>query len=235
MEIVGISDLHGYLPKDLPSGDVLCICGDIFPLEYQNKYVACTAWFCLDFVPWTDSLPYEKILIIGGNHDFLLELLLDKLQNTPQQALHQLLPGNNYSKHKIVILHNSSYVYKDVRFYGTPYCPDLTQWAFYKSHNALEEKFSNIPKKCDVILTHCPPKFKDLGIVCQKDTYNYGNDFGCQELYEAIVNKDFKLLMCGHVHSGNHNIVRMGDKMLVNVSLKNENYNITYQPFKINI
>ena len=35
MKFTAISDLHGYLPKDLPGGDVLCICGDIVPLDYE--------------------------------------------------------------------------------------------------------------------------------------------------------------------------------------------------------
>ena len=29
MKFTAISDLHGYLPEDLPGGDVLCISGDI--------------------------------------------------------------------------------------------------------------------------------------------------------------------------------------------------------------
>ena len=42
MKFTAISDLHGYLPKDLPSGDVLCICGDIVPLDY--RMISLRAW-----------------------------------------------------------------------------------------------------------------------------------------------------------------------------------------------
>lgn len=75
MKIVGISDLHGHLPNpnEMPDGDVLCICGDIVPLNIQRDTLRSLAWFYLDFIPWTDSLPYEKVLIIAGNHVLFLE------------------------------------------------------------------------------------------------------------------------------------------------------------------
>lgn len=84
MKIVCISDLHGFLykPEDVPECDVVCICGDIVPLDYQGDDVASIAWFCLEFVPWTDQLRCKKVIFIAGNHklsnlffvDFNLEI-----------------------------------------------------------------------------------------------------------------------------------------------------------------
>lgn len=65
MKFTAISDLHGYLPKDLPGGDVLCICGDIVPLDYQNDFAQSVAWFCLDFAPWADSQSYRNVVNVS--------------------------------------------------------------------------------------------------------------------------------------------------------------------------
>lgn len=233
MKIVGISDLHGYLPKNLPEGDILCICGDTFPLEYQRDTFQSISWFCLEFVPWTDSLPYKKVIIIAGNHDFVLETLLDKVPLNAEEALKKLLPGDNIRKHKIVLLHNSSYYYEGLRIYGTPYCPDLRNWAFYRDSEGLKTVFSNIPKKCDIILTHCPPRYGNLGVVSQG--WGKGENYGCSELAEALKERDFQLLMCGHVHSGTHEVLIMGNSKLTNVSIKDEDYDPFYSPFIIDI
>ena len=102
MKFTAISDLHGYLPKDLPGGDVLCICGDIVPLDYQNDFTQSVAWFCLDFAPWADSQPYRKVVFIGGNHDFFLQELGEK--NSPTSVMKHLLPGPHKGQSKLVYL-----------------------------------------------------------------------------------------------------------------------------------
>ena len=89
MKFTAISDLHGYLPKDLPGGDVLCICGDIVPLDYQSDFTQSVAWFCLDFAPWADSQPYRKVVFIGGNHDFFLQELGER--HRPSSVMKHLL------------------------------------------------------------------------------------------------------------------------------------------------
>ena len=236
MRVVGISDIHGYLPKNLPSGDVLCICGDIVPLGYQNDLVESIAWFCLEFIPWCDSLKFKKIIIIGGNHDFFLQELLEKRHLLPDDVITKLLPGDNYSKHNIVLLHNNSYIYKGVKFYGTPYIKDLLNWAFYKNHDNLIKEFNNIPIDCDILLVHQPPKIGTVGVVLQEDRFNSGNNYGSQELADVILQKNIKWILCGHVHSGNHNITRAGSyHNIVNVSLKDESYKVKYEPFVFEI
>ncbi len=69
MKIIAISDLHGYLPK-ISECDVVCICGDIIPLQYQNDTIKSISWFLLDFVPWANSINCDKVIFIAGNHKF---------------------------------------------------------------------------------------------------------------------------------------------------------------------
>ena len=71
MKIIAISDLHGYLPK-LPKCDVVCISGDIFPLDIQKDLIKSISWFQLKFRPWAESLDCDKVIFIAGNHDFAL-------------------------------------------------------------------------------------------------------------------------------------------------------------------
>ena len=243
MRIVAISDTHGYLPKNLPEGDILCICGDIVPLDYQSDLCKSVAWFTLEFVPWVDSLPYKKVIFIGGNHDFFLEALhkipkkrvdsgevLSTFISTPRRVLEKLLPGNNKGKHsKLVYLCDNSVEIEGKRFYGVPYVTSLPRWAFNRDADFLKsEIYSNIPRKVDVLLTHMPPRCLCMGEVQQKNAFNYMENYGSVELADAIAKRDIKYVICGHVHSGCHDFQTKGETTYVNVSLRDENYNIGY-------
>ena len=60
-------------------------------------------------------------------------------------------------------------------------------------------------------------------------------DFGCQELAEALIPRDIKWCIGGHIHSGLHKPELICDTNIVNVSLKNENYKVDYEPFVFEI
>ena len=239
---VAISDMHGMLPE-LPECDVVCCAGDISPLEYQSDQTQMLGWFYLVFLPWVESLPCKKFVMISGNHDFFLQnihrRLIDESDGyrrytwrSASDVMKKLLPGNLRGKHnKLVYLCDSSFEYEGKRFYGTPWIADLSRWAFYLDNDSLMEKYKNIPKKCDVIITHMPPKIEGLGEVIQGGCFNTGENYGSQELAEVLKTKDFKYALCGHVHSGQHLPVDLDGKKLVNVSLKNEDYNEMYYPF----
>ena len=242
LKIVAISDIHGMLPE-LPECDVVCCAGDISPLEYQSDQTQMLGWFYLVFLPWVESLPCKKFIIVAGNHDFFLQnihrRLIDESDGyrrytwrSVSDVMKKLLPGNLRSKYnKLIYLCDSSFEYEGKRFYGTPWIADLSRWAFYLDNDSLMEKYKNIPKKCDVIITHMPPKIEGLGEVIQGGCFNTGENYGSQELAEVLKTKDFKYALCGHVHSGQHLPVDLNGKKLVNVSLKNEDYNEMYYPF----
>ena len=248
LKCVGISDIHGLLPADLPPGDLLFIAGDISPLDYQSDMIQMFGWFYLEFIPWVEKLPYKKVILIGGNHDFFLwnchrrgkqspyPPYMEYSWRSPSEVTKKLFPGMLKGKYsKLVYLCDSSFTYEGRRIYGTPYIEDLPKWAFYLDKEEIKKKFMNIPKQCDVIITHMPPKIDGLGQVLQGGSFNTGTDYGSEILAEVLKTRDFKYALCGHVHSGQHLPVDMDGKKLVNVSLKNENYDYQYYPFEFEI
>lgn len=246
LKCIGISDIHGDLPE-LPECDVVCCAGDISPLDYQGDQTSMVSWFCLVFLPWVESLPCKKFILVAGNHDFFLQnihrRLIDESDGyrrytwrSASDVMKKILPGNLRSKYnKLVYLCDSSYEYEGHRFYGTPWIRDLDRWAFYLDNDSLMEKYNNIPKRCDVIITHMPPKIEGLGEVIQGGQFNTGANYGSPELADVLKTRDFKYALCGHVHSGQHLPVELDGKQLVNVSLKNENYDLMYYPFEFEI
>lgn len=234
MKIVGISDIHGYLPPldSMPEGEVLCICGDIVPLHLQNDMIESIAWLCREFFPWVEKSHYAKVIFTWGNHDFIGEYLAtDKNGNhrKPGRVLKKLLAPS-----KLVLLEDSEFIYKNKRFYGSPWCPDLRSWAFYGDHDNLVNKFNKIPENTDVLLTHAAPRIDSYGVV-HEPGFNYMNDYGCIELADAILAKKPKLHLFGHIHSGRHSMGDVNGCKLCNVSIKNENYEPVYwiQTFEI--
>ena len=234
MKFTAISDLHGYLPEDLPGGDVLCICGDIVPLDYQSDFAQSVAWFCLDFAPWANSQPYRKVVFIGGNHDFFLAELSER--HRPSSVLKHLLPGSHKGQSKLIYLCDNSIEIDGVRVYGTPWIADLARWAFYKAEDELVDIYGRIPQKCDILLTHMPPLACDVGRVLQHGCFNTLAEYGSKTLADTIVDKDIKYALCGHVHSGNHKPEPFGGvRNVLNVSIKDENYMATYNAFSFEL
>lgn len=236
-----VSDLHGYLPKETPNCDVMFCCGDIVPLEYQSDTIKSVSWFLLEFVPWVDSLPCKKFVFIGGNHDFFLEALAcsDNMQIVTRSAndvMKRLLVGNHKGRHnKLVYLMDNSYEYEGYKFYGTPWIEDLSRWAFYKNEEEIKCIYNNIPKQCDVLLTHMPPITNDCGMVRQHGCFNTFAQYGSQALAEAIVDRNIRWSLCGHVHSGNHVPELIGGTNYVNVSIKDEDYKVGYPIFEFDL
>lgn len=237
IKISAISDLHGNLPSAdfFEEGDVLCICGDVVPLDIQGNDVMSIAWFCHKFIPWTDTLPFKKVVMVFGNHDFFGQHIGPDHGNNGSNITSLLMPGSIKGEHKLVILCDNLYKYMGFTFYGTSWCPDLQSWAFYGDHFKLEHEYEKIPDNVDIVLSHCPPRVGNTGVVLQSG-WNWERNFGCQELADAIQHKQIGWLFCGHVHSGDHGVTEGGNgTKVVNVSMLDEDYKKNYPPFTVEI
>ena len=234
MKVVGISDIHGTLidPKDMPEGDVLCICGDIMPTYIQSDTLESIAWLCRVFFKWIEELPYARVFLIFGNHDFVGEYL--RVDKNGNQRRGSRIVKKLLAPSKLVILDDSECIYGGKRFYGSSWCPDLQIWAYYADSATLTHKFAQIPAETDVLLTHCAPRVEAYGTVLQRKKYNWMTDYGCTELTEAInaMKKSDrpKLHLFGHVHTGSHQPTEIDGVTYCNVSLKDEDYKEMYYP-----
>lgn len=234
MKVVAMSDLHGYLPEDVEPCDVVCICGDIVPLRYQMDMLKSVSWFITDFWKWADGLPCQKVIFTGGNHDFFLEEFGPKKYCSGKQLLGKLL-RESVEHTKLVYLCDEGFEFEGKYFYGTPWCPNLHGWAFYKPSKPLKKIFELIPqtRPVDVLLTHAPAAVGLVGHVLQD---NRMVNFGCEELAEVLQNRpNVKYALSGHIHSGQHRPEKIGDTTYACVSLKDESYSVSYESLMFEI
>lgn len=229
MNICAISDLHGYLPLypnewwgDLQSCEIICICGDIFPLYIQTNMTESKRWLLEKFKPWAADLPVEKVLFIGGNHDFFCE-------RCKKDLFHW------FSKHdKVTYLHNTGIDYistqdtKTYSIFGSPYCHQFGSWAFMRDEETLVKKFSEIPENLDILITHDAPY--GTSDICFEGFARSIGHIGCTELRDAIIEKKPSWCLHGHLHSSNHEIETLDFTKVINCSILDESYNLSYSP-----
>lgn len=210
MKCLALSDMHGNLPEILDVVDLVLICGDICPCNIQRNHHKCRQWMNNVFLPWCESLLCDKVIFIAGNHDFFLESH-DPIINSE----------------KVVYLKDKLYEYNGLKIYGTPWCTNLKNWAFYTES---EQEYTEIPD-CDILLLHQPPMVGSVGMVHQPNSWNYLKTFASLILANHLYSKNIAWVLCGHVHSGNHIVENIHGTNYVNVSILDEDYQICYQPF----
>lgn len=235
MRVTAVSDLHGYLPEINPT-DMYLICGDISPIDIQTNYFEMATWFKNVFIPYLKGVDAKCIVFIGGNHDFFFSNLLFECQylgnNFERDSLIPALKKHRLTK-KVHYLENSMYEYKGIKIYGCPYVENLSRWAFSLVHN--KGVYDNIPP-CDILLLHQPPYIDELGLAkfCGME-----RQLGSISLADKIRQIKPKYVFCGHVHSGKHDRCSLrftdGETSLYNVAIKDEDYNVAYNPLVIDV
>ena len=237
LNFIAFSDIHGDLPVINGHYSAAIIAGDILPLSIQRDFVKSIAWFSGEFVNWCNSLDCEKVFLVAGNHDFMFEnIIKTSVKETDCSIMYAEENGNIIVDtklllpEKIVYMHDSSYTFHNVKIYGTPWCPELKNWAFYGSHDDLERRFAKIPKDLDILVTHSPGYHANhVGMAFELPNRP---DFGSKELTNAVKERNIRYWVCGHVHSGNHEFGKFDDcnTLVANVSYVNEEYRPAFKP-----
>jgi len=196
--IVAVADLHGNLPLDLPGGDVLVIAGDVCPLVDHDR-PAQQRWLEGSFYPWLGELPHPEVIWIAGNHDFVCE--------GPEWS-----PGGRGH-----YLRDAGIELGGLTIYGTPWVPNLPQWAFHASDQELAATASRIPQ-VDVLVSHGPPA--GFG-----DRLTSGDRIGSVALGARLEVVPPRLCLFGHIHE-DHGRWEHGETTLANVAYVDELYEI---------
>ena len=221
MKCCFIADLHGYLPDNITSCEVVFICGDISPLDIQGDHDKCRKWFKNEFKSWAESLPCDKVIFIAGNHDRCVHKL---------SFMYEHFPKNE----KVTYLFHESYVYtsrsgKEYRIFGTPYCKQFGNWAFMENDETLTKLFSEIPVDLDILITHDAP-YGCSDICLERMWWNNGEHIGNVPLREAILDKAPKIHVSGHLHSASREWTILGTTNHTNCSIMSESYTPIYDP-----
>lgn len=227
LKIVAISDLHGFLPEITEPADIAIIAGDIMPLAVQFDKSGSKLWLETEFTYWVKNLPVDEVFLVAGNHDAYFESI-------SKTNLSIFLNGCD---RRLRYLKNETVTYFDSNglawtIFGTPYCHIYGNWPFMRTDEYMTEKFKEIPDKVDIIISHDPPfAVGDADVILDTSRSPILNwqHLGNPPLANRINNVHYKLLVCGHIHGGDHELNPWFK--VVNVSQLNEGYKPYYKPF----
>lgn len=215
MKIVAISDLHGKFP-DVPSCDLLLICGDICPAtnhtcDFQE------GWLDSVFRSWLKHVDAKKKIFIAGNHDFIFQQRPDRVSR-----LLRNFPAT--------YLEDSETEWEGLRIYGTPWQPYFYDWAFNLYEEDLKKKWEKIPSGTDILVVHGPPN--GYGDLCPRiikshneEEWPEGEHVGSPSLLEKVKEVKPKLVVFGHIHRG-YGKWSLDETTLANVSVVDERYEL---------
>jgi len=203
-----ISDLHGFKPS-LPGGDLLIVAGDLTARDMVTEHLGFSGWLC--------NQPYDKIVLIAGNHDGKM---------TDWKPMEQ----DNLS-----YLQDSGVEYKGLKIWGSPWTPTFYDWHFMKDRgNPIKVMWDLIPDDTEILVTHGPP-FGIQDQVKYSSKAQEGKFAGCEELRNALDRlKKLKLHVFGHVHEGYGKVIVNG-VIHVNAAIMDEEYRPVNKPIRVEI
>jgi len=201
-----MADLHGQLPPSsmMPMGDILLLGGDLCPTSnHSPKFQA--HWLDTTFRKWLETMPYQWIVGVAGNHDFVFQERPDLVPNLPW-----------------TYLQDRGCECDGIRVYGSPWQPIFYDWSFNLDEQGLKQKWALIPDNIQVLLLHGPP-------------YGYGDltargeRVGSQSLTDRIQQIRPALVVCGHIHPA-YGMYMLEATTVLNAAFVNEQYIPTNPP-----
>ena len=212
--IVCISDTHEkHAQVVVPEGDILIHAGDS---TFCGEFHAVAS-----FAAWLKQQPHQHKLVIAGNHELSFQ--------TP----HREIMINLLREAGAIYLEDSAYEIDEILFYGAPWQPEFFNWAFNLPRDGkdLENKWSKIPEKTNVLITHGPP----YGILDGVQEQDRGPQ-GCKKLKKRVMRlPNLKCHIFGHLHHDGGKTLTVAGVQFVNAAICTDAYNPTNLPVVIDI
>lgn len=229
VKIVACSDLHGIASFEQVAeraiaigAQVVVVAGDV-QTAFAGRHPGSA--FLEDILRPSVRLQEAgiDILLVPGNHDFYLRKQLYRSSGKRDlQRLH-ILCDRKFELHGLT-------------FYGTPWCPWINgRWCYEADDGVLAKRFAQIPMGVDVLVTHSPPLGIDseLWDVSLQDFCGGLAHYGSLALRKTIERRKPRCVICGHIHTGSHAAGRIGETVILNVSLLNERYEEAFAPAEL--
>lgn len=233
MKIAVTSDLHGRKPneadrKAIAECDCLLLCGDIFEPGGDNGKLE----------KYLKSLTSsgKRVIMTPGNHDFGIYYAVNPnmMFSVGSRApfCKRYFPEWLKNELGVECLIDEVVEVNGIRIYGTPWTPMFCGWAFMVGDGEpLDEKYSKIPENVDILIAHGPPYDENSKIDCCDGVSMIDGSpehLGSKSLYKTIIEKKPKYCFVGHIHSGDHGEIIIGETKCRNVSYLNEEYQKGY-------
>jgi Icc-related predicted phosphoesterase len=210
MKVACIADLHENL-VEVPPCDLLVIAGDLVN-ALKTTGTSKEDYLLGPFRAWLETAPAERVVVVAGNHDFVLE----------QQGFPTSIPAS--------YLEDQATQVAGVHVWGAPWQPWFGGWAFNAPREGgeafLDQKYSAIPAGTDIIVSHGPP----LGHGDRVGDRHVGSS----ALAAAIDRVQPRLVVCGHIHSA-AGCYKRGDTTIVNAAVVGERYEAVRTPVVLDV
>ena len=195
--ICAVSDTHlRHWDIKIPKCDIFIHAGDSGCRDFNELE---------DFNKWLGTIEAKHRIFVAGNHCSIFEQL-----------------GNKDSKlflTNAIYLENSIAQIEGIKIFGSPYSPKFRAWSFMKPDNKLTEIWDLIPKKTNLVITHCPC----FGILDKND---FGQNCGSITLRDKIKEIQPSLFICGHIHENGNQRYTDYKTDYYNVSVLDERYQL---------
>jgi Icc-related predicted phosphoesterase len=227
LRILCLSDTHDFqhaMPHALPDADILVHAGDMTCQGRREELANVEAWFGSLLAAGT----VREIVCIAGNHELSFELAA---KVPAVRSAQETMKASFVGRCHVHYLEDSACEVLGIRFYGSPWTirPKSSRpWAFQLAESdddqSLGGKFSAIPDRVDVLVTHQPP----LGV---GDGGDVGSHPGSAVLLRRVLQTRPRLHVFGHVHSG-HGVHRLSESgtLFVNAAVCDDDYNPVQKP-----
>ena len=184
--------------------DILVHCGDFCTFEQEDRSTL------EDVDAWFSEVPAKRVVCIGGNHDFLLE-------------------SREFRFEHATFLEDSGAEIDGLSIYGAPWCPGLSEFAYYATEDELIEKWRKIPSGVDILITHTPP-YEILDVPSSGGTH-----LGCPHLRKELKRIQPGLHVFGHVHASRGTQIEGATRFVNAAIVGGRNYEVRHTPIGISL